>query len=281
VTIPAGTTVSTPSGVQFLTTVTVVTPRATVNGTTITPGVASSPVQAVKGGTAGNVPAHAISVAPTRLQAFQVSVDNAAPTSGGSRTETKIVSQGDYDAAVAQLGTQIDDELQAAASQPSTAPTGTTLVSGTASHGAVSTAPGADALVGSARSTFQLTATAAGTVIAVSQAPLTALASERLQANVPAGWSLFQDSVRTTVGTPTVQNGQVLFDVRADGEQWRPVQASTLLAKVKGMKVAEARRILSQYGEVSISTWPSFVDAIPTLDARVTLTVAPPKRMGP
>ncbi len=280
VTIPAGTTVATGAGIQFLTSTTVVTPRATVNGTTITPGRASSGVTAVAPGPAGNVVAHAITVVSTRLQAFQVTADNAEPTTGGSRTVTKVISKQDYDAAVKQLATRINGQLSGAAASPSAAPSGATVIPGTATLGDVVTAPASDGLVGVARSSFQLTATATATVLAVSEQPLDGLAASHLQADVPAGWSLFPDSVRTSVSDPTVQDGRVTFTVTAQGERWHPLDAAALLAQVKGHSVSDARTILQQYGEVSIATWPSYVTTIPTLDARVTLTVAPPKRAG-
>ena len=280
VTIPAGTTVATGAGVQFLTQTTVITPRATVSGTTINPGRASTGVQAVTPGTGGNVQAHAIVVAPTRLQAFQVSVDNAAATSGGTRTVTRVVSQQDYDAAVKQLGSRIAAQLPGAASDSSQAPSGTTVIPATASLGPVTTAPAATALVGTQNASFQLTATATATVLAVSQQPLAGLATSRLQQQVPAGWSLFPDSIRTSVSDANVQDGHVTFTVTAQGERWHPVDAAALLDQVKGRSVADARTILQQYGEVSISTWPSFVSTIPTLDFRVSLTVAQPRRSG-
>ncbi len=77
-----------------------------------------------------------------------------------------------------------------------------------------------------------------------------------------------------------VQGGHVTFTVTAQGERWHPVDAAALLAQVKGRSVADARTILQQYGEVSISTWPSFVSTIPNLDFRVSLTVAQPRRSG-
>ncbi len=280
VTIPAGTTVATPDGVQFVTSGTVVTPRATVNGTTITPGRATTGITAVAPGPAGNVGPHTVIVVPTRLEAFQVTVDNPSATSGGSRTVTKVISQQDYDAAATQLTSQIDTQLATGAANPSPAPTGATVIPATATLGNVVTAPAADALVGVAGSSFQLSATAIGSVLAVSEQPLAGLASSYLGAQVPAGWSLFADSVHTSVSDPIVQDGHVLFTVTAQGERWRAVDPAALLAQVRGRSVAEARTILSQYGDVSITTWPSYVTTIPTLDARVSLTVASPKRAG-
>ena len=280
VTIPAGTTLATPDGVQFLTSSTVVAPRAMVNGTTITPGRATTGISAVAPGPAGNVGPHTVIVVPTRLEALQVGVDNPSATSGGSRSVTRVISQQDYDAAAAQLTSQIDAQLTTSAANPSPAPTGATVIATTASLGNVVTAPAADALVGVAGSSFQLTATATGSVLAVSEQPLAGLASSYLADQVPAGWSLFLDSVHTTVSDPIVQDGHVTFMVTAQGERWQAVDPGALLAQVRGRSVSDARTILEQYGEVSITTWPSYVTTIPTLDARVSLKVAAPKRAG-
>ena len=280
VTIPAGTTVATGSGVQFLTTTTVVTPRATVSGTTITPGRATSGVKAVAPGLGGNVAAHAITIVPTRLQAFQVAVDNPAPTSGGTHTITKVISQQDYAAAVKQLTATLASQVSGATASPSAAPSGSTIIPATVSHGDVVTAPAPAGVVGVAKPSFQLTATETASVLAVSEQPLSGLAADYLRSHVPDGWSLFPDSIQTSVSDPIVQGGRVMFTVTAQGERWRPVDAATLLSEVKGKSVADARAILAQYGEVSITTWPSYVKTIPTIDGRASLTVAPPKRGG-
>jgi hypothetical protein len=44
--------------------------------------------------------------------------------------------------------------------------------------------------------------------------------------------------------------------------------------------VAEARSRLERHGRVTITTWPDWVTSIPSLDARLSLTIAPPERLA-
>lgn len=278
VTIPAGTTVSTPGGVQFLTTATVVTPRATVSGTSITPGEVDAPVQAADAGTGGNVPAHAIIVAPQRLQNFLVSVDNAQPADGGTRTETKVVSSDDFATALKALSGQLDDGMRAALSDPQGVPAGMTVFPQTAQRGSATVKPARDDVVGATQDSFDLTATATATVTAVDKTQVATLAEDHLRTLVPPGFQLMADGITTTVGDATVNGSRVVFQVQASAEWWKPVDAGALLADVKGKKVSDARAILASYGDVDIRTWPGYVDSVPTLDGRATLTVAAPRR---
>ena len=278
VTIPAGTTVSTPGGAQFITTATVVAPRATVSGTSITPGEVDAPVQAADAGPGGNVVAHAISVAPLRLQNFLVSVDNAQPTSGGTRKETKIVSSDDFATALRALTAQLDDDLRTALADPQAVPAGTTLFPETAQRGSVTVKPARDDVVSATQDTFDLTASATATVTAVEEAQVATLAEEHIRSLVPPGYQLMADGITTTLGQSTANGPRVVFQVEAHAEWWKPVDAAALLSDVKGKKVSDARAILATYGEVDIRTWPGYVDSVPTLDGRATLTVAAPRQ---
>ena len=286
VSIPAGTTVSTSSGIQFETTASVTVPKATISGTTITAGQASAPVKAATAGPGGNVPAGAITVVPTALATLLVpadrpAVDNPDPTSGGKRTETKEVSQQDYAGALKSLTTQLGQQLPAAPASPSTAPAGLTLVKGTASLGSVTADQPASAVVRKPENAFTLAASASAIVLGIDEQQVSSLAQARLEAAVTPGDQLFGDSVKVTVGTPAATSGQVTVPVKASAEEWRPVVAAELLPKVKGRPVSEARSILAPYGVVKIQTWPGWVDTIPSLDARVDLVVTAPQRTTP
>jgi hypothetical protein len=282
VTIPSGTQVSTSSGVVFATTKTVVVPKAIFLPPT--PGLVDVPVTALTGGPEGNVPAGAITRVSSSIQAKLVNpsdpVDNAKPTSGGSRTDIPVVSQKDYDDATKTLAASLKSQLDGAVADPATAPSGTTLIPATAAVGQVTPSPLAAAVVNKEQPTFDLTLTATGTVNAVDQAQLEQVATERLKAGVPAGYELFPDSIKTTVGAATVSGGKISAPVEASGEMARQLDQASLLAQVKGKSVEEARAILEPFGAVSIQTWPFYVSSIPTFDNRVTLTIAPPQRNG-
>ena len=59
----------------------------------------------------------------------------------------------------------------------------------------------------------------------------------------------------------------------AAGQAIAVLDPAALREEIKGKSVDEARSILGRYGTVTISTWPGFVSSIPTIDARLDLTV--------
>src|SRR5207247_5950519 len=104
------------TGVAFFTNQAVTVPKATVqqdpNGNLIlVPGTASVAVTAAAAGTAGNVAAGSITVVPKGDNPSLLKVTNAKATSGGTHTETKLVRQSDYDAAVAVLTKQLQSSF--------------------------------------------------------------------------------------------------------------------------------------------------------------------------
>ncbi|MFI5254890.1 MAG: baseplate J/gp47 family protein, partial [Candidatus Limnocylindrales bacterium] len=137
-TIPAGSIVSTGSAIRFKTLAPVTTPKATVHGTTIVPGMASVRIEALEAGPASNVPADAISNIDTRPpngDPSVLTVANTSATSGGTHTETKEVAQADVDAAMSTLQATLLAQLDAALAAPGTAPSGSTLIPSTAATG--------------------------------------------------------------------------------------------------------------------------------------------------
>lgn len=82
VTIPLGTSLSTPKDSSGKTILFLTTAEATLSGTSVT-----APVQAVLEGTAGNVSAGAISILDVPLTDLTVTVANVAPTAGGAEAQ--------------------------------------------------------------------------------------------------------------------------------------------------------------------------------------------------
>jgi hypothetical protein len=283
VSLPAGSIVSTDSGIRFATqdAATVPPGRLILPGRTIEPGRADVGVRAVEGGPAGNVAANAIDNVPEGQDPDSLTVTNPQPTTGGSRTETLFVQQRDYDGAVAALSARLDGALATALADPATTPAGLRLFPETAVRGRPTADPAPAELVRQKveRFTLSLSATAAAT--AVDETQLDGLATERLRSTVPDGWQLFEDSVRGRHEAGEVDGRTVVYRVEAAGEQWRPVDGERLLEEVKGLPVADAQARLQEHGKVTIATWPDWVDSIPTLDARLSLTVAPPERLSP
>jgi hypothetical protein len=276
VTVPSGTEVSTQSGIRFVTTDSVVVPKASFSTGRTT---ADAPVQAVEGGPAGNVAANTITREPATLRAALVSVNNPQPTGGGTRTETPFVSQSDYDAAMRQLARELDQALEPAVGARAERETELMVHPDTAARGRITPEPAEGDVVGRRGATsFELALRATGSVTAVRESDLEPLAEARLRESQDPGYTIFPGSVRVEVGQGRVDGAIVRYSLQARGEQSRALDAAALLAEVKGRPVDEARRLLSRYGRVEIEIWPSFIDAIPTFDPRVSLVVGPPQR---
>ena len=275
-TIPGGSVVATPDGVQFRTLKSIVVPAAKIKGPTkIDPGQASVRIEATKVGTGGNVAAGTVTRVPSGENGALLDVLNPSATSGGDRSESPRVSQEDVDVAVAELTKEIEGQMATALADPATAPAGLTLIEETATTGKLKASPAVANLVGKNIQTFKLALSGSGTVIAVDTGVLDPLAADALTAAVPKGAVLFPESVRTTIGTPTVDGGVVSFEVGATGQAWQPLDEAALLATVRGRSVLEAEDALAEYGKVAIDVWPFYVATIPQGD-RATLTVVPP-----
>ncbi len=272
VTVPAGTDISTGSGVHFLTAQDVVVPKASfaTGPTSVNVGVT-----ALKPGTSGNVPANTITSEPMTLTAALISVNNAQPTSGGTHVVTPKVAQKDVDGAVASLQKQLGDTFKQQMASGTNVPAGLTLFPETGSLGAATMNPDPASLVGQQVAQFTLAASATGTATAVDEAPVTSVAEARLRAEVPAGYDLVPGSISITTGTPTVNGALVTFPTTATASQTKQLDAAQLEAEVRGLPVDQAKEVLGKYGMVTITTWPDWVSSIPTYDFRVELTVQP------
>ncbi|TME83805.1 MAG: hypothetical protein E6I45_02895 [Chloroflexi bacterium] len=276
VTIPAGTQVSTSSGVVFVTTQAVTVPRAVFIPPT--PGIADAPIQAVAKGTSGNVDAGTITHVSTSVQAQLVNsedpVNNEQPTTGGTHTEKKVVGQKDVDGAVATLKKSLTTQLDAAVDDPQRLPAGTTAFPDTKAM--TEPVPSSDpaTLVGKEIEKFTLGMTATGTVTGVDQTQVQQLAEQRIRGGVDGQHDLVAGSVSVKVGAGSVQGSTVTFPVTATARQVKRLDLDKLRDEVKGRRLDEARTILEPYGDVAIDVWPSYVSVIPSFDFRLDLRVA-------
>lgn len=274
VSIPKGTRVSTLDGVVFATTSSVVVPRATVNGSTIHHGFASAGISAVKSGPAANVDAGTITQVPDTLRTQQISVTNAAATTGGARTETPRVAQKDVDAAVAQLRKDLESQFATALLDPARVPAGATLYAETAVLGDPVPAVDPAKLVNKEGASFTLAMSATGTVLVVDPTPAASIGEAAVKAGVTAGDRLVEGSLVVHVSDGTVADGTVQFTVTGTARQVRPLDAADLERRVLGLSETDARRALEAFGTVDIVLWPGWVHAVPSMADRVTVTVA-------
>jgi hypothetical protein len=276
-TIPKGSIVSTEGGVQFRTLQSARLPRAqVVPPLSINPSSASVEVEAVRNGTTGNVPANAITVVPPAEDPAITQVRNPAPTEGGSRTEFPEVSQEDVDKAMEALQEQLDASFRDQLSDPSVAPTGTTVFDETAVLGEATPTANLEELVGQELEEFELGLTANGTVVAVDPSPVESIAQTRLESFVSPGFQLVDGSVRIEPGAPVIDGQTVQFPVTVEASQVQIPNAAELKRLIMGKTEDEARSLLAPFGEVDLNLWPDWVTSVPTFDARVNVEVRPP-----
>ncbi len=281
-TIPAGTVVKTSDGVGFSTDEQVFLPVAIITGSlNLKCQTSEVAVTAVDAGPDGNVAAGAIKVVPAKYNRTVVRVTNPNPTKGGDRTEYTRIRQADVDAAVEQLTKDIQAEFAGELENPSRVPPGTTIFPDTAQLGDPVPAVDPSTLVGQEVDSFTLRMTADGTVLAVDPAPVESIARQRLADQVDDGYQLVDGSTTVDVGDGEVVGGVVTFPVTGSAKELRPVDGAALKAEILGLSEDDARAALEPYGDVTIVLWPGWVHSVPTLDQRVTLTVAAPVDLSP
>lgn len=282
-TFTQGTRAQTPGGIAFATQETVFVPVATISSSLkLTCQSRTVNVQAVLDGPSGNVPAGTITVIPGQYNSVVIKVVNLAPTTGGARQEFPQVSQKDVAAAVAQLTKQLDEQLAAGAANPQGVPAGSTAYPETARHDPPVPSVAATDLVGQEVTTFDLTLTADGTVVAADPSAFEAIGAARVATQVPAGMRLVEGSTSVTIGEGIATGELVHFPVQARGQAVRDISEQDVRALVKGKTPAEATSALAGYGSLEVSLWPGWVSTITGVDARLSVSVVgvPPVAPG-
>jgi hypothetical protein len=279
-TIPSGTLVRTASGIGFTTDEQLFLPVASLSGGGASPSLdcktSEVSITAVEPGPDGNVGAGTIRVVPARYNREVVRVNNPDATSGGKREEFTRISQKDVQAALAKLDTDLRTAFEAEVQHPADVPEGTTPFPDTAQLGEPTPTVDPQTLVGQEVESFTLGLTADGTVLAADSSPAQAIAEQRLQASVAEGRELVPGSTDIEVGDGRVADGVIEFPVTATARQVRPLDAAALERAVLGLPLAQARDVLSPYGDVVIQPWPDWVTSVPSLEQRVILSVGEP-----
>ena len=243
--IASGSVVRTASGVRFRTNATLTVPRAELVGLTIFPARASVKVTAVDGGPDGNVDAGTITIVPSAENSFFLKVTNPEPTSGGTSEEFSRVTQADVDGALAALNLSLAQAFQEAMDDPALEANGATVFPSTGRLGEPTPDVVPDTLVGQEVATFALGLSATGTVIAVDEAPVSAIAETQVQEAVTPGHELVPGSIDVEVGEAIITGQSVSFPVDATAEQIAILDAEELKAMILGKPIEEARAILA------------------------------------
>jgi hypothetical protein len=280
--IDAGSIVKTQSGIEFATQAAVDLPNATIQFPfTIVPSTANVAVEAVATGPDGNVGNNTITVVPKGENKRLLQVTNKEATSGGASTQTTVVSSQDVNAAKVAIGGALNADLDRLLNERTGVPVGLTLFPETRALGAATFATDPATLVDTEAATFDLTASAEATVIAVDPTPLAAVAEARLRTKVTAGWTILAGSIASEVGAPGIDGEVISYPVSVHGTEVHSVDQAALISLVKGLVVADARARLDDYGDVQISVWPDWVTKIPTHTDRITFTIGEPQPSEP
>ena len=276
--IDAGSIVSTDAGVQFKTLANVTLPHATIQFPfTIVPSTSTVDVEAVKAGPDGNVGNNTITHVPPGHSGRLLAVTNVEATTGGARNELPEVSADDVEAARAALQEALIADLDRQVAAGVGVPAGYTLFPLTRTVGEAQYSVDPATLAGTAGESFDLGATAVGSVLGVDSTPIQGVAEARLAGRLTAGWSILPGSVTTTIGTPVVLGSTIAYPVTVVGIQVHDVDEKALIAEIRGLNLAAARSRLDDFGDVEIEVWPEWVTKIPSRDDRVTFNLAEPQ----
>ncbi len=279
--LPAGTTITTATGIAFSTTAGASIPKATVSGITITRGVVTVAVQANVKGTSGNVGASTIVRITADLVAAGVSAGNHAATTGGTHVVSLVVQQSDLDKATASLTKSIGDSFASTLKDPGTLPDGVQLFAGTGQLGKIAFDPAPSTLLNQQVGSFQLAASATGTATEADTANVRSLAETRITSKVQPGYILVDGSLSTTMGTPRNDGPVVSMPITANADEAATVSVDVLKANIEGKSIAEAQAYLSQFGAATITLAPWWASTISTYDFRIDLKLVAPAHPAP
>jgi hypothetical protein len=272
-TVPRGSIVSTQSGVRFRTDRSVTVPRAELVGLQIFPASANVKVTAVKAGPSGNVEPNTILVIPRGEDPLTLDVTNPDETSGGEREEFPRVVEADIEAATKAIEAGLASAFAEKLADPSLAE-GLTVFPETGSLGEPTFTTDPASLLNDEIETFELGATATGSVLAVDESSVEEVAEANIAPQVQAGYSLVDGSSQVEASPGQVEGGVITFPATITARQVLEIDPAAIEAEIRGKSLEEARSILDRYGRSQLQVWPDWVGTIPTLDARVDVRTA-------
>jgi hypothetical protein len=129
-------------------------------------------------------------------------------------------------------------------------------------------------LVGQEIESFELGASATGTVLAVDTTAVEQVAEENIAPQVQAGYSLVDGSSQVQPSPGEVDEGVITFPVTITARQVLQIDPEAIEAEIRGKSLTDAKAVLDRYGQSRLSVWPDWVGTIPTLDARVDVQTA-------
>jgi len=276
--VPQGTLVSFDSIVFFATQQDVTVP----NTGFFFPGSADVAVEAVEPGSGGNVPSDAVN----RVEDDNVDqqlrqgapqnrrVRNDGPTEGGTEQELNLVRRIDVvrvrNAITRDLESQLADLLTSNPERvyPVVEPARADI-------------PVPDDLVGHVSEdpfTFELTGTMPVDRTFVLRADVESAATEAFLADegaVPPNTTLAEDTIQVDVGEAALDGETIVVQTTVTADAVPDLDQESIRRSLVGMSAAQAQDALATIGPASVDLWPGWVDRLPRLDWRISITVEP------
>jgi len=276
--VPRGTVVSFDSVVFFATQQDVTVP----NTGFFFPGSADVAVEAVEPGSGGNVPSDAIN----RVEDGDVDqqlrqgapqnrrVRNDGPTEGGTEQELNVVRRMDVvrvrNAITRDLEAQLADLLTSDPERvyPTVVPPRADI-------------PVPDDLVGHVSEdpfTFELTGTMPVDRTFVLRADVESEATEAFLADegaVPPNTTLAEDTIGVDVGEAALDGETIVVQTTVTADAVPDLDQESIRRSLVGMTAAQAQAALANIGPASVDLWPGWVDRVPRIDWRISISVVP------
>jgi hypothetical protein len=279
--IPQGTQVSADGAVFFATTERVIADPGGVSGLLFQPSETEVGVVALDPGPSGNVAADAINrIENARVDGFLKGfpgltgrrVRNADSVTGGAENAEPEVTQGDVDAAVAEiqadLTAQLQNELQEDPSR----------VYGPVDAGDPVVDEPSDLVGRRGQDTFQLEGTLSYRRDYAERSAVEGAAVDQLVGDETvqaAGMQVLPDTADVTVDDVTEAGGQLQVVVTVRAEATPAVDVDEVRNRIAGMTDLQAIETLRGLGDVSVELWPGWIDHVPRFVWRIDVRVEP------
>ena len=279
--VPQGTIVSADGVVLFATRQAVSVPDSAF----FFAGTADVEVEAVDEGSAGNVPDQAINTVEDEEIDRQLRqgapqnrrVRNFGPTEGGSETELNVVKRTDVlqvrNAINRDLASQLDDVL--AADPERLYPTMETPRADI---------PVPEDLIGHVSEepfTFELTGTMPVDRTFVWRADAEGEAQEAFLADegaVPPNTELVPETIEVDLGEASLDGESIVVQATVTAAAVPDISDQELEAlrqELAGMSAADAQQAVASIGPATVDLWPGWVDHLPRVDWRISISVEP------
>jgi Baseplate J-like protein len=279
--VPQGTIVSADGVVLFATRQAVSVPDSAF----FFAGTADVEVEAVDKGTAGNVPDQAINTVEDEEIDRQLRqgapqnrrVRNFGPTEGGSETELNVVRRTD----VLQVRNAINRDLESQLSGVLTADPERLYPTVDTPRAEI---PVPEDLVGHVSEepfTFELTGTIPVDRTFVWREDAEAEAQAAFLADegaVPPNTELAPETIEVDLGEASLDGESIVVQATVTADAVPAVgqeELDTLRQELAGMSAADAQEALASIGPSTVDLWPGWVDRLPRLDWRITISVQP------